>query len=115
MSLDLSKMIDIIEIMENYVESIRPPEDLRDRLDITYTIDNQSIILEEVRPVFNNPSEYRNYGYAKTTFIKTSNTWKVYWMRSDLKWHLYEPCPEVTDLREFIQFVEEDQHHCFKG
>lgn len=36
-------------------------------------------------------------------------------MRQDLKWHSYDPEPEVTSLEEFLQIVEEDAHACFHG
>jgi hypothetical protein len=48
MSLALLNIVEVIEIMENYVESIRPPESIRDKLDITYRIEDQSVILQEV-------------------------------------------------------------------
>jgi hypothetical protein len=115
MSLALLNIVEVIEIMENYVESIRPPESIRDRLDITYKIEDQSVILQEVRPVFKRPGEIGEYGYAKATFVKRSNKWKVYWKRASGKWDPYPPTPEVNDLKEFIELVEEDRHHCFKG
>lgn len=115
MSFALLKTVDVIEIMENYVSRIRPPEHIREKLDITYSIDNQSVTLQEVRPLFNDPEIKKEYGYAKATFIKTSNKWKVYWMRSNLKWTLYAPQPIVNTLTEFVNLVEEDRHHCFKG
>ena len=115
MSLELLTTIDIIEVMENYVSGIRPPEHLREKLDITYTIEDQSVILHEVRPVFNTPHIKKAYGYAKATFIKSSKKWKVFWMRSNLKWTPYEPEPQVKSLTEFVKLVEEDAYQCFKG
>lgn len=45
MSLSLFNTLDVIEIMENAIERMRPPEDIRDKLDLGYRIENQSIIL----------------------------------------------------------------------
>ena len=115
MSLDLLTKVDVIEVMENYVATIRPPEHIRENLDITYIIDNQSVLLQEVRPSVNDPKIKRAYGIAKATFIKSSNKWKVYWMRSNLKWTLYKPKPEVKTLKHFVDLVEQDSYHCFKG
>ncbi|WP_300321922.1 DUF3024 domain-containing protein [Idiomarina sp.] len=47
--------------------------------------------------------------------MKTQNCWKVYWQRADLKWHAYEPVPEVTQLRQFLKLVRDDQYACFFG
>ena len=109
------KTIDIIEIMENHLEKIRPREEIRSQLDIGYTIEKQSIILNEIRPVWRDPSVYKEYGFAKTTYVKSKNVWKVYWMRADLKWHPYDPKPEVKTLQQFLKIVDEDKYHCFKG
>ena len=57
MALDISKSVEIIEIMENYIESIRPEPAMRKQIDINYEIIDQSIIINEVRPAWNNPKE----------------------------------------------------------
>ena len=36
-------------------------------------------------------------------------------MRADLKWHRYEPLPEVDAIEDFLLTVEEDDHACFFG
>ncbi len=53
--------------------------------------------------------------YAKATYIKSENKWKVYWMRGNLKWTSYEPQSKVNSLKDFIALIEEDKYHCFKG
>lgn len=40
MAIDTLKTLEIIEVMEIFLSRIRPPEDIRDKLDIGYTIDN---------------------------------------------------------------------------
>ncbi len=115
MGLELLNIVGVIEVMENYIESIRPEPDLRDRIDINYKIDNQSVIIYEIRPKFSNPAEKQESPYAKATYVKTTKKWKVYWMPGNLKWLLYEPNPEVAGLKEFTKLVEEDKYHCFKG
>jgi hypothetical protein len=115
MALAILKTVEIIEVMENYLERIRPPHHIRHKLDIGYKIDNQSIILLEVRPGFQNPEINTESPYAKATYIKSSNQWKIYWMRANSKWELYDMCPIVSELKDFIELVEEDKYHCFKG
>jgi hypothetical protein len=115
MALELLNVVDVIEVMENYVASIRPPEHIRDKLDVSYKIDNQSVLLHEIRPVFNSPGQKVELFYAKATYIKTINKWKVFWMRASGNWQGYEPMPEVASLKDFVDLVEEDKYHCFKG
>jgi hypothetical protein len=115
MALDITKSVDIIEAMENYVAKVRPRPEIRHELDIGYEIERQSVILQEIRPTFKDPTEIRRYGYAKATFVKEKNIWKVFWMRSDLKWHLYPPKPTVKKLADFLRLVDKDEYACFKG
>ena len=115
MAIDILKTVDIIEIMENYIEKVRPPEAIRNQLDIGYKIEDQSIVLVEIRPIWNNPSEIREYAYAKATFVKSKNVWKIFWMPGNLKWFSFKLVPEVRTLKEFLKIIDEDKMGCFKG
>ena len=115
MAIDVFQTLDVIEAMENFIERKRPPEHIRPELDIGYKIEDQSIIVFEIRPRWDNRKEIREHPVAKTTFVKAKNHWKVFWMRSDLKWHSYKPKPFIKTVKEFTKIVEEDNHHCFWG
>src|SRR5206468_3239800 len=115
MALDALNTVDIIELMENYIARTRPPEEIRNELDINYKIDNQSIILFEIRPSWPDKAQRMTHDFAKTTYNKKNGVWKVYWLRANLKWYLYEPCPTVKKLADFLQLVETDKYGCFKG
>lgn len=115
MAIDILKTVDIIEIMANYLEEVRPPEEIRKQLDLSYKIEDQSVILFEIRPLWDNPIEFAEYAYAKATFIKNKNVWKIFWLRANLKWDSYKPTPEVSTLKEFLKIVDEDKYCCFKG
>ncbi len=52
---------------------------------------------------------------AKLSYIKTTDTWKIYWMRADLKWHSYQTVPEVDSLEEGLEVIKEDQYGTFWG
>jgi hypothetical protein len=105
----------IEKIMTAYLEKVRPPVHIRKELDIAYRIDNQSIELFEIRPAFQRPDQIIEQPIAKATYVKREKEWRLYWMRADLKWHRYEPNPEVNSLQEFVQIIEEDAHGCFYG
>lgn len=115
MAVDVLQSLEIIEVMENFISRIRPPEAIRKKLDISYTIEGQSIIIYEIRPHFKLPGEIIKSGVAKTTFVKAKNHWKVFWQRADLKWHTYDLKPTVNTIKEFIELVEKDEYHCFFG
>ena len=101
--------------MDSYISKVRPPKEIRNQLDLSYEIADQSVILNEVRQRWNNLTEIMVNGYAKTTYVSSKNIWKVYYIRSDMKWHEYKPFPAVNNLKKFLQLVDEDKHNCFKG
>lgn len=103
------------KLASDYTEANRPPVHIRDQLDLGFRVSDQSLELFEIRPRYDDPSQKIEESVAKTTYVKKSRTWKVYWKRADLKWHGYEPVPEVGTLEEFFAVVEEDQYGCFKG
>ena len=115
MAIDIFHTLHVIEIMENFIERKRPPENIRHQIDLSYKIENQSIIVFELRPVWNDPGKIMESNIAKITYVKTSNTWRVYWLRADLKWHRYMPNPTVKKLTEFVKLLQEDKHGCFWG
>jgi len=98
-----------------YVACKRPPAQIRPELDIGFRIENQSVEIFEIRPDWQDRCRIMEHPVAKTTYVKTRNRWKIYWMRADLKWHGYEPNLWVNNLAAFLQEVEIDPYACFWG
>lgn len=103
------------KVLTQFLEHRRPPAHIRDQLDIGYRITGQSVEIFEIRPDWQDKSRKRETPVAKVTFVRTQNRWKVYWMRQDLKWHGYEPTPEVHSLEAFLNVVDRDEYGCFFG
>ena len=101
--------------LEKFMAVRRPPPHVRNELDLGYRIEDQSVLLFEIRPEWRNPENIMHIPIAKTTYVKTKKVWKVYWQRQDLKWHSYQPMPEVRHFEEFLSIVSEDVHGCFFG
>ena len=93
----------------------RPPPHIRKEYDLGYRIHNQSVEIFEIRPEWRNPASKIEIPVAKSTYVKTQKCWKIYWQRQDLKWHSYQPMPEVSFFEEFLSVVNEDLHGCFFG
>jgi hypothetical protein len=94
----------------------RPPAHIRPKLDLGSRISGQSVSIFEIRPVWRGPpGERHESAVAKATYVRTRGVWRVFWMRRDLKWHSYDPAPEVRSIEEFVALVAEDQHACFFG
>ncbi len=85
---------------------------------ISYTVwlsSGQSLELFEIRPVWNDPGERIEQPVAKATFVKKTNTRKVYWPRQDLRRHRCVPDPDVDTLEEFLAVVAADAYPWFWG
>jgi hypothetical protein len=93
----------------------RPPEHIRDQLDIGYRLNGHSVEIFEIRPDWQDKSKKMETPVAKATFVRKRNRWKIYWMRRDLKWHGYEPNPEAGSLEAVLHIVARDEYCCFFG
>ena len=115
MTLNIIQRADVIETLEAFLYKRRPPEEMREELDLAYKIEGQSVFIYELRPHWNNKSEIIESPVAKTTWVKTHKHWKVFWMRADLRWHEYKPKPSVKTIAEFVKVVDTDKYGCFWG
>ena len=101
------------DAVESFLNQRRPPEHIRDKLDIGCEINRQSVEVFEIAPHWEDKTRTTRTPSAKTTFVRNHSEWKVYWMRSDGKWHAYGPQPIVKSLTAFLTLVGQDECHCF--
>ncbi|WP_202303731.1 DUF3024 domain-containing protein [Dryocola clanedunensis] len=96
-----------------FVDSIRPPEHVRKELDMVYNIEDQTIEIGALRPVWRGePGETHFLPSVRIKYIRSLKRWKLYWMRQDLKWHLYDTTETLT---EALEVVRVDPDSCFFG
>lgn len=93
----------------------RPGLEIRHLLREGQRIEGQSIELFYVRPRYNDPSQHVEEPIAKLTYVRVSDSWRIFWNRADLKWHRYEPQPEAASLAEALLIVDQDANSCFFG
>lgn len=98
-----------------FVEKRRPPPHIRDKLDINANITGSEVILAEVRPRFDDPTQIREGPFARAKWIGTQCVWRLDWLRGNLKWHRYDPMPEAGTMAEVLAEVDRDRHGCFFG
>ena len=101
--------------MSGFMTKRRPPPEIRDRLDLGYRIDGQSVVIYSIRPFWKDSSKMIEAPAAKATDVRKTNRWKIFWHRADLKWHAYPPHPEALFFDEFLAVVDEDENCCFWG
>jgi Protein of unknown function (DUF3024) len=104
----------IAKAAEAFLAEHRPPVHIRPKLDFEYRVDGQSVELLEVRPKWDRPTEIMKRPIAKTTYVRTQNIWKIYWMRGNLTWHPYETS-QAKSIDGFFALVGEDKYGCFFG
>lgn len=103
----------IRKVVAGFVEKRRPPAHVRDQLDLMFSIEEQSVLLLEKRRLMD--GEVIERPFAKATWVKTQQVWKLYWQRADLKWHSYEPAAAVSTIEAFCDVVDKDLYRCFWG
>ena len=101
--------------LDTFVEKRRPPIHIRTEVDLCSRVSGQSVEIFERRADWKDKRVVIEMPIAKATFVRSRNSWRVYWMRSDLKWHVYEPKPIVNSIEEFLNIVDADEHSCFFG
>jgi len=106
---------EIQSIANEFLVKRRPPVDIRHKVDLAFRISGQSIELFEIRPHYERRDLIIHSKFAKATFVRTLNVWKVFWMRASGKWNAYPPRSKVKTLQHFFKLVDEDKYHCFWG
>ena len=79
----------IEKIVSQYCENKVPPH-VRDQLQTTYKIIKNEVWIYEKRPIWNNPSEWREFPVAKAKFTLKTKLWTLYWQDRNLRWHIYD-------------------------
>jgi len=101
-------------LLIEYISGKVPPE-AQHQVKLNFKIKNLSVIVFEERVDWQDKTKWYDLPIAKTTFGKASKKWKVYWQKSDLKWHPYEPKKQVSSLGEFLDLLENDKTGRFWG
>lgn len=106
----------VTRALDAYLERARPPVEIRPELDLGYRIDRQSVDIFEIRSRWRGaPGEMQETPVARATYVRQHDHWRVYWMRGDLKWHLYTPAETCPTIEGVLEIVEEDEYACFFG
>ena len=105
----------IEKAIEAFMAVRRPHPAIRSKVDFEFKMVGQSVELSEIRPQWNEKSKLLSHPFAKITYVRSKNRWKLFWIRADLKWHAYPPIPFAKCIDEALQIVSDDAHCCFFG
>jgi hypothetical protein len=101
--------------LDKFLAKRRPPPHICKELDFGYHLAGQTVELLEIRPQWDDPAIIHRRPFAKATYVRAQDCWKVFWMRGSLKWQGYEPNATVASIDEFLAVVDRDQYGCFWG
>lgn len=73
------------KIIANYIESIRPPAEVRKSVDLGYSYTDKEVVLFEIRPKWSDNSQVIHYPFVKAKYIKSRKHWKIFWMSAKEK------------------------------
>ena len=104
-----------IEILVGDLCRRRSPDGFGDELRLEYKIQGHDIVIFEWRQRYGEQTGFFDTPVAKIKFVRTKNEWRLYWMRSDLKWHAYPTLPSSRDLAILVHEIDEDPFACFFG
>ena len=105
----------IEKTMAEYMARNQPTPHIRSQLDIGWRLTGQSLEIFQRRPAWDKPAEIRERSFVKTTFVRTTGQWKLFWVRQDLRWHGYEQALHHRTLDAVIAEIEADPYGCFGG
>ena len=115
MALPNAQIRECLRATGEFLSKRRPPVEMRDKVDCRADIKGQEVTIFSVRPAFNDPRRKVEHPFAKARWVETQQVWKLYWIRSDLKWHSYTPFPESTSIARLLEEVDRDPLGCFFG
>ncbi len=102
------------EDVAEFLDDLRPESHLRSQLDYRYKLDGLSVLLYEVRPAWDAPGTVLETPFAKITYVRTRDSWKLFWRRSNGAWKAYEPA-EFPSLEDTLAVVRWNETGCFLG
>ncbi|MEY0026850.1 DUF3024 domain-containing protein [Providencia rettgeri] len=111
MALNDIEVANIKRCMEFFMEKRRPAPFIRDEIDLMYEIQDQSVIIKEIRNIMGRTIESP---IAKITFNRNQNGWKLFAQNRAGKWEgmFNDLIPTFSDA---IKVVEDDDIGCFFG
>jgi hypothetical protein len=115
MALPQSELRAVLKSVGAFVEKRRPPPAVRAKLDLRADITRSEVLISEVRPDFKDESKMRGIPVARMRWFNSRKVWRLFWMRSNLKWKAYEPYPEASRISTHLRTIDEDYHGCFFG
>lgn len=93
----------------------RVPPHIRDKVRLDFEFKGNNVTLLEIRPVWNDPSQFTHLPVAKLRFGKEDLKWTLYCCDRNSKWHLYKNAQSTTNIDTLIKEIDTDPTRIFWG
>jgi hypothetical protein len=115
MALPENELRECLAATGGFLERRRPPPKFRELVDLHVEISGSEVVIYEIRARHQNKNEKVRSHIAKIKWVATQKVWRLFWMRSDLKWHAYPRLPKAAEINSLIAEIEKDPCGCFFG
>ena len=115
MALTPFQLAECLREVGTFMQELRPPKEIRDKLDYSMDIRGSEVILSSVRSHYDGSPGKNQFPVAKAKWVATRKEWQLYWQRADCKWHVYDAGRQLRTIREALAEVRRDPHCCFFG
>lgn len=106
------------QIFSSFCKKISPQH--TNQVWFDYKIEKQDVVIVEKRPFWDQNDSLRKdiiteLDIAKLKFIRTENSWILYWKRANGKWCQYEMEKDTGKLEDLLKEISKDPYGCFFG
>ncbi|OBU07098.1 DUF3024 domain-containing protein [Morganella psychrotolerans] len=103
----------IKQCMNYFMEKYRPPKHIRDEHDLQYRIEDDSVVIFDVRQLAWSSGTVEEM-LAKITINRVSNSWSLFWSTENNEWRHYD-AKMIGSFSDAIKIIDEDATHRFFG
>ena len=115
MSLSEFQIAECLQEIGRFIEKRRPPEHIREQVDLRGELVKSEVILSEVRAPWDGIGGKIVAPFAKVKWIGSRKQWEIYWQRANMKWNKYKPSRSIGSLGDALAEIDADPFGCFFG
>lgn len=112
----------ITEMMDEFIETIRPIPEIRHLADVGWQLKGHSVYVFDLTERLIAPDVRERNDFARAVWITNKKHWQIFYkpyhhvsMQYEDKWELYMPLKTAGNLQRFLIEIEKDPCGCFRA
>lgn len=103
----------INKVMDRLLSRYQSSDSKESSEKITFKICDRDVLIFLLKPTFYDfHIEFQTLPIAKATFYPQTNSWALFWMRSNYGWQLYQD-DSLGSFSACVRVLEKDECNCF--